>query len=59
MTNGILTEVYESGSSRVADADAIAEDGFEHLDEASRPRVKSALFAYFTARSRTKALWKS
>ncbi len=45
VTNGILTEVYESGSSRVADADAIAEDGFEHLDEASRPRVKSALFA--------------
>ncbi|MGC2720221.1 MAG: GAF domain-containing protein [Candidatus Acidiferrales bacterium] len=45
VTNGILTEVYESGGSRVADADAIAEDGFEHLDEASRPRVKSALFA--------------
>ncbi|MGA8036894.1 MAG: GAF domain-containing protein [Candidatus Acidiferrales bacterium] len=45
VTNGILTEVYESGGSRVADADAIAEDGFEHLDEASRPRIKSALFA--------------
>jgi GAF domain-containing protein/multidrug resistance efflux pump len=45
VSEGILSEVYEAGGSRVADAEAIAEDGFEHIDEASRPRVKSALFA--------------
>jgi GAF domain-containing protein/multidrug resistance efflux pump len=43
--DGLLFEVYEGGGARVVDADAIAEDGFAHLDEASRARVKTALVA--------------
>jgi GAF domain-containing protein/multidrug resistance efflux pump len=45
VSDGILSEVYQAGGSRVAEASEIAEDGFGHLDEASRPRVKSAMFA--------------
>jgi RND family efflux transporter MFP subunit len=43
--DGLLFEIYESGGSRLISAEAIAEDGFEHLDETSRPRVKTALIA--------------
>jgi RND family efflux transporter MFP subunit len=45
VTNGILTEMFEAGGSRLLDAEAIGGDGFEHLDEASRARVKSAIFS--------------
>jgi GAF domain-containing protein/multidrug resistance efflux pump len=45
VSEGILFELYEAGGSRVVGSEAIAEDGFEHIDEASRPRLKSALLA--------------
>ena len=43
--DGLLFEIYESGGSRLVSAEEIAEGGFEHLDETSRPRVKTALIA--------------
>src|SRR3984957_10239286 len=42
---GILGEVYESSESRRMGAAEIEPDAFEHLDEATRARVKSVLFA--------------
>jgi len=42
---GILGEVYESSESRRVGAGEIDPDAFEHLDEATRARVKSVLFA--------------
>jgi RND family efflux transporter MFP subunit len=42
---GILGEVYESSESRRVGAGEIDADAFEHLDEATRARVKSVLFA--------------
>jgi RND family efflux transporter MFP subunit len=42
---GILGEVYESSESRRMGAGEIEPDAFEHLDEATRARVKSVLFA--------------
>lgn len=45
VNDGILYEVYDSGSSRTVHAAEIAEGGFEHIEEAGRARLKSALFA--------------
>jgi len=42
---GILGEVYESSESRRVGAGEIEPETFEHLDEATRGRVKSVLFA--------------
>ncbi|MFZ3216449.1 MAG: GAF domain-containing protein [Candidatus Acidiferrales bacterium] len=43
VSEGLLAEVYESaGTRRLTGAD-IAEDDFQHLDEPSRARVKSAM----------------
>jgi len=43
--NGLLAEVLESGETRLAGADDMAPDGLAHLDEASRSRVKSGVYA--------------
>jgi RND family efflux transporter MFP subunit len=43
--DGILSEVYESSASRRFGAGEIEPEAFEHLDEATLGRVKSALFA--------------
>src|SRR5271155_5786877 len=42
---GILGEIYESSEPRRIGASEIEPAVFEHLDEASRGRVKSVLFA--------------
>lgn len=42
---GILGEIYESSESRRIGAGEIDFGAFEHLDEATRSRVKSVLFA--------------
>jgi RND family efflux transporter MFP subunit len=42
---GILTEIYESPETRRFSAGEIEPEIFEHLDEATRGRVKSAIFA--------------
>jgi RND family efflux transporter MFP subunit len=41
---GVLAEVYESAETRRIGVKEIASDDFEHLDDASRLRVKSAIF---------------
>src|ERR1700679_521000 len=43
--NGILTEVYEGRSTRRSGAAQIGPEVFKHLDEATRARLKSAIFA--------------
>jgi RND family efflux transporter MFP subunit len=43
--NGILTEIYESPETRRFSAAQIEPGAFAHLDEATRGRVKSAIFA--------------
>ncbi len=43
--NGILTEIYESPETRRFSAAQIEAGSFEHLDEATRGRLKSAIFA--------------
>jgi GAF domain-containing protein/multidrug resistance efflux pump len=45
VSEGLLAEVYESAATRRLGGKEVAGDAFEHLDDASRPRVKSALFA--------------
>ena len=45
VTEGLLAEIYESTETRRLGSKEVADDGFEHLDDASRARVKSALFA--------------
>ncbi len=45
VSEGLLTEIYESAVTRRLGGKEVADDGFEHLDDASRARVKSALFA--------------
>jgi RND family efflux transporter MFP subunit len=42
---GILGEIYESSESRRIGASEIEPAAFEHLDEATRSRLKSVLFA--------------
>src|SRR6202021_2189666 len=42
---GILTETYETPETRRFSAAQIEPEAFEHLDEATRSRIKSALFA--------------
>jgi RND family efflux transporter MFP subunit len=42
---GILTETYQTPETRRFSAAQIEPEAFEHLDEATRARVKSALFA--------------
>ena len=44
-TEGLLGEVYESSESRRMGGAEIDSSAFEHLDEATRLRVKSVLFA--------------
>jgi GAF domain-containing protein/multidrug resistance efflux pump len=41
---GVLAEVYESAETRRFGAKEIESDDFEHLDDPSRARVKSAIF---------------
>jgi RND family efflux transporter MFP subunit len=43
--NGILTEIYEQPETRRFGTSQIEPQAFEHLDEATRGRVKSAIFA--------------
>ncbi|MGA8985860.1 MAG: GAF domain-containing protein [Candidatus Acidiferrales bacterium] len=45
VSEGMLAEIYESAETRRLGGKEVADDGFEHLDDASRARVKSALFA--------------
>ena len=45
VTEGLLAEIHESAATRRVGGKEVADDGFEHLDDASRARVKSALFA--------------
>ncbi len=45
VTEGILAEVCESGASRRLGAKQVSADELSHLDEASRGRVKSAVYA--------------
>ena len=45
VSEGLLAEIYESAETRRLGGKEVADDGFEHLDDASRARVKSALFA--------------
>jgi GAF domain-containing protein/multidrug resistance efflux pump len=44
ISEGVLAEVYESAETRRLGPKEIASDGFEHLDDPSRARVKSAIF---------------
>jgi hypothetical protein len=43
VSDGLLAEVYESAETRRVSSKEIAADDFEHLDEPSRSRVKSAI----------------
>jgi GAF domain-containing protein len=43
--DGMLSEIYEASESRKFAAGEIEPESFEHLDEATRSRLKSALFA--------------
>src|ERR1700729_1821561 len=43
VSEGLLAEVYESGKPRRVSSKEISADDFEHLDESSRARVKSAI----------------
>src|ERR1700684_4510817 len=43
VSEGLLAEVYESAETRRVGGKEIAADDFEHLDEPSRARVKSAI----------------
>ena len=45
VSEGLLAEIYESAETRRLSGKEVAGDGFEHLDDPSRARVKSALFA--------------
>jgi RND family efflux transporter MFP subunit len=45
VSEGLLAEIYESAATRRLGGKEVADDGFGHLDDASRARVKSALFA--------------
>jgi RND family efflux transporter MFP subunit len=45
VSEGLLAEIYESAETRRLSGKEVVDDGFEHLDDASRARVKSALFA--------------
>ena len=43
VSEGLLAEVYESAETRRVSSKEISADDFEHLDESSRARVKSAM----------------
>jgi GAF domain-containing protein len=43
VSEGLLAEVYESAETRRVNSKEIAAEDFEHLDEPSRARVKSAI----------------
>jgi GAF domain-containing protein/biotin carboxyl carrier protein len=43
VSEGLLAEVYESAETRCVSSKEISADDFEHLDESSRARVKSAI----------------
>jgi GAF domain-containing protein/multidrug resistance efflux pump len=43
VSEGLLAEVYESAETRRVSSKEISADDFEHLDESSRARVKSAI----------------
>ena len=43
VSEGLLAEVYESAETRRVSSKEISADDFEHLDEPSRARVKSAI----------------
>ena len=43
VSEGLLAEIYESAETRRVSAKDVTADDFEHLDEASRARVKSAI----------------
>src|SRR5580698_1273475 len=43
VSEGLLAEVYQSAETRRVSSKEIAADDFEHLDEPSRARVKSAI----------------
>jgi GAF domain-containing protein len=43
VSEGLLAEVYESAETRCVGSKEISADDFEHLDESSRARVKSAI----------------
>jgi RND family efflux transporter MFP subunit len=43
VSEGLLAEVYESAETRRVSSKEISAEDFEHLDEASRARVKSAI----------------
>lgn len=45
VSEGLLAEIYESAETRRFTAREIAGDGFAHLEEASRARVKSAVYS--------------
>ena len=45
VSEGLLAEVYESAETRRVGARDVAADGFGHLEEASRARVKSGVYA--------------
>ena len=43
VSEGLLADVYESAETRRVSSKEITADDFEHLDEPSRARVKSAI----------------
>src|SRR5580693_540138 len=43
VSEGLLAEIHESAATRRFGGKEVADDGFEHLDDASRARVKSAI----------------
>jgi RND family efflux transporter MFP subunit len=45
VSEGLLAEVYESAETRRVGTRDVAADGFSHLEEASRARVKSGVYA--------------
>ncbi|MGC1128233.1 MAG: GAF domain-containing protein [Candidatus Acidiferrales bacterium] len=49
VSEGILAEVFESGETRRLNSRQAASETFEHLQEASRAHVKSALYAALPA----------
>ncbi|MGC1201917.1 MAG: GAF domain-containing protein, partial [Candidatus Acidiferrales bacterium] len=49
VSEGILAEVFESGETRRLNSREAASETFEHLQEASRAHIKSALYAALPA----------
>src|ERR1700689_4527902 len=56
VSEGLLAEVYQSAETRRVSSKEIAADDFEHLDEPSRARVKSAIVVSLPGAQRTEGV---